>query len=177
MRFLRDWKIDLGKIPAYVDFNTDFTTSVDLPLANLILEHEDERISPESREEFRKLVQRINPKTGELPVKYSPRKGGLGRRYPDCPKEFFSNGSSNPSFKKYYGALITMPRIIKNTLYHYGGWIDIDQVKGHPTLLLEIAKRTGERIPSYEDYLAPGRFDDIVGELSEFYSADPENRY
>jgi hypothetical protein len=48
-----------------------------------------------------------------------------------------------------------MPRIIKNTLYHYAGWIDIDQVKGHPTLLLEIAKRTGERIPSYEDYLAP----------------------
>ena len=53
MRYLRDWKIDLGKIPAYVDFNTDFTTSIDLPLANIILEHEDDRISPESREEFR----------------------------------------------------------------------------------------------------------------------------
>ena len=175
MRFLKNWTIDISELPEYVKFNKPFSEYIDLDLAKIILECDDERISNESREEFRKLVERINKHTQLLSVKYSPRKGGLGRRYPDCPNEFYEDGTLNPNFKKYYSALIAMPRIIKNTLYHYMCWKDYDQVKGHPTLLYELATRNNITVPSYADYLKEGRFDEIVKELSAFYSADEEN--
>jgi hypothetical protein len=41
----------------------------------------------------------------------------LGRRYADTPTENYPDGRPNPAFKKYWSALITMPRVIKNTLY------------------------------------------------------------
>ena len=175
MKFLINWTINLEKVPAYVEFNNDFEEKIDTALADIILESQDERISSESREEFRRLVQRINRHTQTLYVKYSPRKGKLGRRYADTPTENYPDGRPNPAFKKYWSALITMPRIIKNTLYHYAGWIDFDQVKGHITILYELATRNGKPLPSYEDYLKEGRFDEIVKQLSEFYSGDPEN--
>ena len=175
MRFLTNWRINLANIPAYVDFNQDFTEQIDYALATIILESQDGRISPESKDEFRKLVERIDRNTNTLRVKYSPRKGALGRRYADCPTATFPDGRPNPNFGKYYSALIAMPRVVKNTLYHYQGWRDYDQVKGHPTILLELARRNGEELPAYEDYLKEGRFDEIVATLSAFYSGDPEN--
>ena len=173
MKFLKNWTIDLATIPAYVEFNQDFIEHVDHALANIILNSNDDRLSPESLDEFRKLVNCINPLTNELKVKYSPRKG-IGRRYADCPTPTYPDGKSNPSFGKYYAGLIAMPRIIKNTLFKYQGESDYDQVKGHPTILFEIAKRNGRILAAYEDYLKPNRFDAIVAELSDFYSGDAE---
>lgn len=174
MKFLKNWTIDLATIPAYVEFNQDFIEHVDYALANIILNSNDERLSPESVDEFRKLVNCINPLTNELKVKYSPRKG-IGRRYADCPTPTYPDGKTNPSFGKYYAGLIAMPRIIKNTLFKHQGASDYDQVKGHPTILFEIAKRNGRILAAYEDYLKPNRFDAIVTELSNFYSGDTES--
>lgn len=173
MKFLKNWTIDLANIPAYVEFNQDFIEHVDYALANIILNSNDERLSPESLDEFRKLVNCVNPHTNELRVKYSPRKG-IGRRYADCPTPTYPDGKSNPAFGKYYAGLIAMPRIIKNTLFKYQNAFDYDQVKGHPTILFEIAKRNGRILDAYEDYLKPHRFDEIVSELSTFYSGDSE---
>jgi hypothetical protein len=173
MKFLTNWAIDLEKVPAYVEFNQDFTEHIDYDLAMIILESDDERITPESKAEFRKLVQCIDRRTNTLPVRYAPRRGKLGRRYPECPRETYSDGRPDPNYGKYYSALISMPRIIKNTLYYYQGWRDYDQVKGHPTILLELATRNNIPLPAYKDYLQ--RFDEIVEDLSQFYSADPEN--
>ena len=173
MKFLRNWTIDLATIPAYVEFNQDFIEHIDYALANIILNSNDERLSPESLDEFRKLVHCINPTTNKLNVKYSPRKG-IGRRYADCPTPTYPDGKNNPSFGKYYAGLIAMPRIIKNTIFKYHGAFDYDMVKGHPTILFEIAKRNGRILSAYEDYLKPNRFDDIVAELSTFYSANIE---
>lgn len=174
MKFLKNWTIDLATIPAYVEFNQDFIEHVDYALANIILNSNDERLSPESVDEFRKLVNCINPLTNELKVKYSPRKG-IGRRYADCPTPTYPDGKSNPAFGKYYAGLIAMPRIIKNTLFKYQYASDYDQVKGHPTILFEIAKRNGRTLAAYEDYLKPNRFDAIVTELSDFYSGEAES--
>jgi len=174
MRFLTNWRINLANVPAYVDFNQDFTEQIDCALATLILESPDERLAPESKDEFRKLVALIDRTSNTLRVKYYPRYG-LGRRYAECPEPTFPDGRTNPNFGKYHSALIAMPRVVKNTLYHYQGWRDYDQVKGHPTLLFAVAKKNGKRLPAYEDYLKEGRFAEIVAELSAFYTADPEN--
>ena len=174
MKFLNNWRINLANVPAYVEFNQDFVEEIDYALASFILESEDERLAPESKDEFRKLVAFINKPTNEVKVQYNPR-CGIGRRYAETPKPTYTDGRPNPLFGKYYSALIAMPRVVKNTIFHYQGWRDYDQVKGHPTILFAIAKKNGKRLPAYEDYLKAGRFDEIVAELSAFYSADPEN--
>jgi len=172
-KFLNGWSIDVSKIPAYPVFTKSrFFEKVDLPLANSILECSDDRISNESREEFGKLVACVNKNTGMLPVKYSTRHG-LGRFYAEVPKEFYDNGNKVKEYGQIYAGLITMPRVIKNTLFHYDGWTDIDQKKGHPTMLYSVATNNKVSVPGIADYLAEGRFDEYVRILSEFYSADP----
>lgn len=173
-KFLNGWTIDLSKIPAYPVFKTRFFEKIDQPLAALILECDDDRISKESRDEFRKLLACVNTKTGVLPVKYSNRHG-LGRFYPEVPREFHDNGNANKNFGEIYSGLITMPRIIKNTLFQYDNWTDIDQKKGHPNMLYSVATNNNVQVPGIADYLADGRFDEYVTILSAFYSADPKN--
>jgi len=174
MRFLTNWKVNLDKVPAYVEFNQEFKEQIDYELARMILEYDgDDRLSPEVKQEFNKLVERIDRTTGMLPVKYSPRYK-LGRRYADCPDPTFPNGQPNPAFGKYYSALISQPRIIKNTIFHYQGWVDIDQKKGHPTLLLAIAERNELDLPAYKSYLLDGNFDKIVADFANYYNVEPE---
>ena len=48
-------------------------------------------------------------------------------------------------------------------------------MKGHPTILLEMGKRNNVPLPAFEDYLRPGRFDEICKTLIDFYSGDPDN--
>jgi len=173
MKFLNNWRIDLAKIPQYVEFNQDFVEEIDCSLADIILATEDENISNESRECFRNLVAVIDRRKNELKVKYSARKGGLGRRYADVPDALYPNGRPNPDFGKYCSALIAICRKIKNTIFHYQGWRDYDQVKGHATILLDIARRNNEPLPAYEDYLMEGRFNVITELLIDFHSAEP----
>lgn len=170
-KFLNGWTIDISKIPVYPVFKTRFFEKIDLPLADLILECDDDRISKESREEFRKLLACVNTKTGVLPVKYSTRHK-LGRYYADVPTQFYENGNKNKDFGQIYSGLITMPRIIKNTLFQYDNWTDIDQKKGHPNMLYSVATNNKAKVPGIADYLAEGRFDKYVETLSDFYSAD-----
>ena len=83
MQFLSNWTINVSKIPTYVEFNQDFVEYVDYELANIILGEKDESIAPESMTYFSNLVACIDKSKNELKVKYSPQKGGFGRRYPD----------------------------------------------------------------------------------------------
>lgn len=172
MNFLSKWTIDIEDIPAYKDFNKPFFESVDKKLANLILNSNHPSINEVSRQEFQKLVNCVN--NDKLMVKYSPR-FDLGRRYPDCPVPVLPNGNPNPNYSKYYSALIAQQRIIKNTLFHFSNWVDLDQKKGHPTILLSVARKNNFELKSYEHYLADGNFDKIVSDFSEYYSADSKN--
>ena len=66
MKFLKNWSIDLAKVPAYVDFNTDFEEHFDYELAIMLSNYDktDENdypiISQESQTEFKKLLQPSN---------------------------------------------------------------------------------------------------------------------
>lgn len=135
MQFMKGWTIDLEKIPNYPDLNHDFMEKIDFALGEMILNYEgDARLTPEMKSEFAKTLERVDKETNMLAVKYSPR-FKIGRRYPDCSNETYPNGQPNKAYGKYWSALISHPRIIKNTIFEYQDWVDIDQRKGHPTII------------------------------------------
>lgn len=172
MKFLKSFAIDLDKVPNYNLFKKPFHVDIDIHLARLILECDDERLTPEIKNEFKKVVNAINKKDNTLASVYSPRYG-VGRRYPDQPEPKLPDGRTNPKYGKYHGALIILPRIVKNTIFKYHDYIDIDQRKGHPTIIYCHAEQCGIKIPAYKDYLE--NFNDYVAEISEYYTADPNN--
>ena len=197
MKFLKNWTINLDILQdiKYVDLSVEFQEQVDMPLANMLLDFKGTDtlgcpiIADESREEFRKLVQRVNGKTNMLRFKLNGRLGNLGRRYADVPKPYKFKGKwvysdtqtpdangeipmPNADFAKYYSALIAMPKVIKNTLFVYQGWIDIDQKKGHTTILSELLTRNKEDASVFEKCITD--FDAICGELIPYHSVDDE---
>ena len=172
MKFLESWKINLDKIPEYTLFKKPFTEYIDIHLAKHILADDDDRLKPSLKSEFNKVVNLIDTKTNTFKCKYSPRHG-LGRHYADCPDEFLTNKEPNPNYGKYYGALISQPRIIKNTIFKYQNWIDVDQKKGHPTIIYCNAKRLGIQLNAYEQYLT--NFDAYVSEMITYYTKDPRD--
>ena len=176
MKFLSGYSVDIKKIPKYLDLGQEFKVHINEKLAKMITESDGvdknglPHIPHESMGEWNKLASCI--KNNSLIVKYSPRKGLLGRRYPDCPSPTFPNGRRNPEYGRRYGSLCMMPRVIKNTIFHHEGWIDFDQVKGHPTILLELAERNKNDLPAYKEYLIKDRFEELVKEISDYHSVE-----
>jgi hypothetical protein len=60
IKFLKNWTIDLEKLPAYVEFNQEFKEDIDFTLAKIISETDDKRITNEIKTDFKKIVERIN---------------------------------------------------------------------------------------------------------------------
>jgi hypothetical protein len=152
-------------------FNKPFSEEIDIHLANLILKDTDKRLTPEIKDEFSKLVKCINPKNNIVKAKYQPRYK-IGRHYPIYPNKVLPNKVLNPDYGKYYGALITQPRLIKNTIFKYQNWIDVDQKKGHPTIIYCNATRIGMKLPAYKEYLT--NYEECVEDMAEYYTEDPE---
>lgn len=171
MNFLKknSWTIDLSKVPSYVDWNGVWKYSIDTELVRLIMdcnetdEHGNQKITDVMKSHFKNnIVDKL--RNGVLTIEWSARCGNLGRRYsakdPNDPDPFSSAGN-----------LGVHSKYIKNTIYHYQGWVDYDMVKGHPTLLLSMAKHTKMTggIPSIERYII--EFDNgLADEMIEWYS-------
>lgn len=142
MEFLtkNSWTLKLSKIPAYVEWNGDWNYSIDAELIRLILncDEVDELGNPKITEKMKTSFKKNivdNMRKGKLYIKWSARRGNLGRRYsapdPDDTDPFSSAGS-----------LGVHSKYIKNTIFHYEGWVDYDMVKGHSTLILNMARHT-----------------------------------
>ena len=97
-------------------------------------------------------IKGINQTTGHLNINHN-QIFGLGRFYPD--------DTISP---------ICVSRHIKHTLFHYLNWVDLDMVKGHPTILFNIAKMNNVSIPSFEKYLSNPT--EIFKMLIEYYSPE-----
>lgn len=168
------FRVDLSKVPEYKPLKGVFYNQIDAQLVQLFLE--DDKVRSEHKVILAQMQKCV--KNNRLPVKYSARHG-LGRRYPLIPEgALLPSGKRNRDYGIYHGALITLPRTIKNTVFAHHGWVDLDQVKGHPTILLELARRANLRLDAYEEYLRPGRFDDLCTEIAAWHNidgADAEN--
>ena len=148
--FMDGVKINIKKIPKYPLFEGEFVEKIDITLCKMIIDTPD--IAPiENIEGFKTAVYNNIKSNGELVVKHNQRHG-LGRFYAD----------NNRS-------LIPHPRSIKHTLFTFGGWDDLDMVKGHASIALEVFKGILE-LPHIKKFVA--NFDDVVTKLSLFYEVE-----
>lgn len=174
-KLLRGYTIKTSEIPVYSEFNSEWNITIDRDICRLLLESNDPRLTPEMKSHFQKTYDLIDPYTNKLKVFYRPRQG-VGRRYAEEPsKEFYTidgQQKRNENYGKYWGSLTIHSKYIKNTIFHYLGWRDYDQRKGHPTILFEIAKRNGLHMQAYADYIKNGGFEKICSEMIAWYSVE-----
>lgn len=144
MQFLKDWTIDLDKLAneKYTAFNGQFEMKLDYGILKLcydsdLKDADGEPIFNEDRKQGLKiLLLAIDKKTGILKCTHKQRYE-IGRYYADF--------SQSP---------ICVSRVIKHTLFKYLDWIDLDMVKGHPTILKQIASKNNYDTPILDIYLA-----------------------
>jgi phage/plasmid-associated DNA primase len=150
LTFMDGTKIHLKKIPKYPLFEGEFIENMDITLCKMIIDTHD--IAPvENVDGFKTAVYNNLKSNGDLVVKHNQRHG-LGRFYAD----------NNRS-------LIPHPRSIKHTLFTYGGWNDLDMVKGHMSIALEVFKGI-LKLPHIQKTVSG--FDDVVNKLSQYYEVD-----
>ena len=152
--FLKNWTIDISKIPQYSAFRGKFSLKLDYVILRNIMTSNNPIFTDNRKQLLLPVLNKINKQTSILEVIHNPRYG-LGRFYPD--------ESISP---------ICVSRHIKHTLFAYLDWIDLDMVKGHPTMLYCVAQKNGVDLPTFKHYLE--NFDSIVETLSTFYSVDGE---
>ena len=116
--------------------------------------------SLESKREMKKIVDNIS--NGSInQVRYSAKRGGVGRRYCDYGENH--NQQRNPS-------LTTISRNIRNTLYHYQGWKDFDFTASHPTCMSILAKKLNISTPRIDEWIEDK--EPIIKMLSEHHSVE-----
>jgi hypothetical protein len=162
------WTLKLNKIPSYVEWNGDWKYAIDRELIRLILECDelDEFGNPKITEVMKtnfknNIVDKM--KNGELHIRWSARGGGLGRRYS-------ARDPDDPNFLGASGSLGVHSKYIKNTIFHYQGWVDYDMIKGHCSILLAMAihTRLTGGLPAVQYYVS--NFDKIAAEMVDYYS-------
>ena len=152
--FMNGWKIELSKLPEYKHFTGDFTENADWKMLKIIYNSAFLETRPEIKTSVKTLMENTIRSSGNIKVIHTQRHG-CGR--------FYANDSIS---------LIPLSKYVKHTVMKYLGWLDIDMVKGHASIAIEIGKKTGKLFPAFENYV--NNFDNIVCELSKFYSADTE---
>lgn len=154
MKFLKNWTLNLEKIPAYASFKTEFVIDVDYELLKMMYESDNDVFTEDRKKLLLPVLEAIDKKTNTLKIKHNNR-FDMGR--------FYANNSISP---------ICLSRHIKHTLFHYMDWCDLDMVKGHPSILYNIANNNNISLPYFERYLKNPNH--ILDEMIEFYSGEEE---
>jgi hypothetical protein len=150
MKFLENLTITISKLPNYKELRSPITELINEDLFNLCME-----LLPEDQKKLAKGY--LKGVKDNKRITYYNNRCDCGRFYPNT---IMGNNTG----------LLPLKRRFKNTLFKYLDWVDIDQKKGHPTIITELAERNGIELKYYKQYIS--EFDEIVKTLSEFYSAD-----
>ena len=146
--FLNNLTVILKNIPSYPDFKCDFTEPVDIHLLQLIMDSDNSVITTCMKSNLKNAIM-CNIKKNKLTVKHH-QTYGIGRFYSDQDI-----------------SLIPHSKFIKHTLFKYMGWLDLDMIKGHPSIAVEVGRLNGIPTPNIQKYISS--FDDICDTLINFY--------
>jgi hypothetical protein len=150
MKFLKSWSIALDKLPTYAVFKKHFTVQLDNALLRKMYKS---RLPVFTDERKALLLPIINALKGDTLIVKHNQRFNLGR--------FYADNSISP---------ICLARHIKHTLFQHLGWFDLDMVKGHPTILYNIAKNNGLELKYFKKYLDNPSY--IFEELIKHYSTE-----
>jgi hypothetical protein len=147
--FLNEWTIDLSKLPEYNEFKTPFTVKFDKKLSKLLVSQINPKVTTVMSSCFKNNVYGRIGKDDLLTVKHNNRYG-LGR--------FYSDNDASPCCHT---------KFIKHTVFQYQNWLDIDMVKGHPSILLSLLGQNGKTSKCFEDVVH--NFDTKWKEIALYY--------
>lgn len=157
MKFLSKLTLNIDKLPKYTAFTGDFVIDIDYKGKQILRKCMDSE-NPIFKKEIKNRIETLlslvekHPLRDKLIVKHSQRLN-IGRFYPN----------NND-------ALITLSRHVKHTLFNYMNWIDIDMVKGHPSILYSLFRKFGYELEAFKTYIE--NTDYIFKELLEHYSVN-----
>lgn len=152
MKFLTNWTIDLQKLPKYAAFKGDFVLDLDYKLLQLCYDSAEPVFTDDRKASLAPILKRFDKAKNTLTVRHS-QNYEVGR--------FYAAKSISP---------ICVSRVIKHTLFKYLDWIDLDMVKGHPSILCSVARLNNYLTPAFDKYLADP--EGIFKQLIEHYSID-----
>ena len=118
--------------------------------------------SLESKREMEKILRHISHRSTNL-VRYTAKRGGMGRRYCNVGDKLQYNQQPNPS-------LTTISRNMRNTIYHYQGYKDFDFVASHPTIVSLLAKKLNINTPRLDEWIEDK--EPIINMLSKHHSVE-----
>ena len=134
MSFLKKWTIDIDALPEYKEFRGEFSEPLDATLMRLLLESNEYTEPVKTCLRTHIYDKLVHSKNGLNKVKYN-QPFGIGR--------FYGNSHTITEHKKK----------IKHTLMSYSGWVDIDQIKGHPTIVYEWGRLNGVYFDTIKEYI------------------------
>lgn len=153
MTIINGWKINLP-LPQYSAFKgRPFEEHLDLVLMKMI--YNDPRCLEEWKPKLMEIILRIDTQTNNQYVKhYQPY--GIGRHYAEDDV-----------------SIINLKREIKHSIMEYLGWLDLDMIKAHHTIVCELGRKNGVEFQHIRNYLNdPNHYNQM---LIQYYSNDPEN--
>jgi hypothetical protein len=97
-------------------------------------------------------------------------------RFKKCTEQKY-NGQTKIKYYQSYNlgrfngeSIINFPKRIKHTLFKYNNYIDIDQVKGHATICLELAKNNNKKLEAFEEYVENSQ--KIFNDMTVYYGVE-----
>lgn len=150
MPILDQWKLIIKDLPAYASFKGIYEEVMDAKFMDYMLEQD--RWKPEHRALLVKFRNRLSGNTNKI-GHYQPK--GVGRFYADED-----------------ASIINLPRRMKHTIMKKLGWIDFDLIKSHPSIVVEVGKKTNRRFEAMEHYISD--FATIIARGLDYYS-DPDD--
>jgi len=153
MTIINGWRINLP-FTQYLAFKgRPFEEHLDLVLMKMI--RDDPRCLEEWKETLNKIIDRTDVRTNKQYVKhYQPY--GVGRHYSEDDI-----------------SIINLKREIKHSIMEYLGWMDLDMIKAHPSIVCELGRKNGVEFQHIRNYLNdPEHYNQM---LIQYYSGDPEN--
>lgn len=158
MNYLNGWTIDITKLPKYCDFDKPLYEPMDSSLLDLII--------TSKRRDYEYVAKDgtvTNPTWTDL----------LKRREHIYENIHTTKSKQTCDIGRYYGnSFITLPRKIKHTLFQYAGFVDLDQQKGHPTIVCELGRMNGEDFDCINQYVTNP--DAIFQQMADHFGIDCE---
>ena len=151
LAFLNSWTLKLDSLPDYKSFKHKFILDLSYPILKSCYDSDHSMMTPERKEALKPILDAMNMKN-KLQV-FHEQRYGIGR--------FYANQSISP---------ICVSRHIKHTLFKALGWIDLDMIRGHPSILYSVAKLNNveKNFTAFKEYIEHS--DELLTQISKFYN-------